>query len=169
MAMVTNLPASTARDVKLGIINEDRAYVYPYLKNYMNNSFLVFLLLHHERQILLKCKKETSKLLIQKNPQIEKLKSKILDCLSIYSFETVSDDAITQLVYSKYKEVLKLSLLEENMSDFIFKLDDEIAKKKDERINKLTLPITILGIISVIAAIMDIIRHILDYMGIFSS
>ena len=90
-------------------------------------------MLHHERQVLLNCKRNTIGLIKTDGKQVARIKSTILDCLSCYSFETVSDDAITQLVYEKYKGILKLPLLEENMSNLIFKLDDEIGKKKEAK------------------------------------
>ncbi len=170
MAMVIGLSKEIARD---------REYIYFYQKNYIHNSFLLFLLLHHERQVLIKCKKDTVELkavsyswwerilLKLKNKSVNSvgnIKSNILDCLSLYSFQTVSDDAITQLIYTKYREVLKIPQMEEAMSNLVFKLDDEIGKEKDAKVNKLTFWITVLGITSAISAVMDIISRIMDYM-----
>ena len=170
MAMTISLSKENARK---------REDIYFYQKNYIHNSFLLFLLLHHERQVLIKCKKDTVELKatsyswwekalysLQKKPvnSVGSIKSNILDCLSLYGFETVSDDAITQLIYAKYRKVLKIPQMEEAMSNLVFKLGDEIGKEKDEKINTLTFWITVLGITSAVSAVMDIISRVMTYM-----
>ena len=126
-------------------------------------------MLHHERQVLLNCKRNTIGLIKTDGKQVARINSTILDCLSCYSFETVSDDAITQLVYEKYKGILKLPLLEENMSNLIFKLDDEIGKKKEAKITKLTIVFSLLGAISVLGSALDIVQHIVNFVNFLNS
>ena len=158
MAMVLGLSKETIRESK-------ESYIPKYQENYVNNSFLLFLLLHHERQIMVRCKNDMIEVLNSRKKGIQMLKSNILDCLSFYSFQTVSDDSITQLVYDRYKEVLKIPQMEETMSNLIFKLDDELEKKKEKKMNQLTFGIAVFGIVSIIGATMDIIAHLLNWFG----
>ena len=152
MGLITNLNLNAITD------NYENKCMEELFRSEYNESFyLAFLLLQHERLLLLTYKKRM--LTLQKNgyKELGALKTSILNSLSCYTFQSISDDANCQLIYFGYRGLLKLSEDEEAMSNIIFKIDDEISKKKEQRVTVLTLLITVLGITSIVSSILDII------------
>lgn len=157
MGLITNLNLAAIMDSP-----EDKRQEKVFRSEYNMSFFLAFLLLQHERLLLLSYKK--SMLTLKKNGHraSEDLKTRILNCLSCYTFQSISDDANCQLIYSGYRGLLKLSQDEEIMSNIIFKIDDELGKKKEKKVTVLSLLLATLGIVSIVSSVLDIITFFMD-------
>ena len=84
-----------------------------------------------------------------KNARI--LKKNLLECLTDYSFEVISEEKYYQNVYLKYRELLSLEALEGNIGDLVNAINDELTSRRDGFINALFGLITIFGIVSVLS------------------
>lgn len=157
MGLITNLNLAAILDNP-----EDTRQEEIFRSEYNPSFFLAFLLLQHERLLLLTFKKRMLTLKKNGRKESEALKTSILNCLSCYTFQSISDDANCQLIYSGYRGLLKLSQDEEIMSNIIFKIDDELGKKKEQRVTLLSLLLAILGIVSIVSSVLDILTFFMD-------
>jgi len=157
MGLITNLNLAAIKDNP-----EDTRQEEIFRLEYNTSFFLAFLLLQHERLLLLTYKKRMLTLKENGRRESEALKTSILNCLSCYTFQSISDDANCQLIYSGYRGLLKLSQDEEIMSNIIFKIDDELGKKKEQRVTVLSLLLALLGIVSIVSSVLDILTFFMD-------
>ena len=111
----------------------------------------IFILLQHERMMLIDFKKRIIEHEKKENRKYKKLKTEILECLSKYTFETVSDSTVCQNIYMQYRRLWNLSEMEATMQDLIFTLNDEIAKRNERKIMVFTVVMTAAGVVSFIA------------------
>lgn len=129
-------------------------------KNIDTSYFLMYLLLIHEQQVLFMYYEQVIDFMSKdintdrskknfKNARI--LKKNLLECLTDYSFEVISEEKYYQNVYLKYRELLSLEALEGNIGDLVNAINDELTSRRDGFINALFGLITIFGIVSVLS------------------
>ena len=69
----------------------------------------------------------------------------------------MTEDDEFQGLYKDYRDVLNLTEYEETLSELVFKLDDEIDKGRDGRMNMISLVIGIMGLLQLITVVMEIV------------
>lgn len=138
---------------------EERKAEENFRKKYEENFLKVFLILHHERQMYLILRKQIVNQKSSNNAAIRKTKKQIIDLLTCFSYKIVTEDKEFQSVYNEYRNTLGLAEYESTLSDLVFKLDDEIDKGRDKKINFVSLLIGILGLLQLVTVITDIINY----------
>lgn len=123
---------------------------------YEESLLLMYMLLHHERQLYLKLRTKV----VTKDEKISNIKTKLLEMLTEYSFDIVSDDADFQELYERYKEILKLSNYEDTVSELVYKINDEMESKKEKRMNILEFIIAAIGVLQIISVVLDVIGFV---------
>ena len=74
--------------------------------------------------------------------------------------QVITEDTEFQALYDEYRRILNLSDYESTLSDLVFKLDDEIDKGRDKKINFISLIIAVLGLFQLVSVVADILGFI---------
>lgn len=116
----------------------------------------IFLLLQHERKAYSIYRKQVIDGRKLNKRKINLIKYEIIELLSCYSFTMVTENVDIQNVYSEYRKKLYLSEYESALSELIFRLDNEMEKKKEKKISSISFFITILSVAQLISVVIDL-------------
>lgn len=123
----------------------------------------IFLLLQHERKAYSIYRKQVIDGRKLNKRKINLIKYEIIELLSCYSFTMVTENVDIQNVYSEYRKKLYLSEYESALSELIFRLDNEMEKKKEKKISSISFFITILSVAQLISVVIDLFYFWKDY------
>ena len=139
---------------------EEKALEQDFRNKYNDNILKMFMLLHHERQLYLILRKQIVNAKNENAKVIKKIKERIIDLITCYSYKVITEDTEFQALYDEYRRILNLSDYESTLSDLVFKLDDEIDKGRDKKINFISLIIAVLGLFQLVSVVADILGFI---------
>lgn len=120
--------------------------VYP--KNVENDYFQVFLLVLHEREILLWYNYQ----IVQNWDCPQKLivlREELIQFKLWFSYNTVSIEMAYQNFYECLYKAFKLEKLENDVEDVIDKVHEFVTSKKDRKLNGMLAVVTVLAVVSV--------------------
>lgn len=118
-------------------------------RNTIYDYYYIFLLVAHEREILLKYNHEAVK--NRTNPKaLVSMKKDLLKLRVVYTYNTVSTESSYQRFYECIADEFNISSLEADIRDVVEAVDSHINERKDTRLNTVLSAISILAIFSVL-------------------
>ena len=89
----------------------------------------------------------------------KKIKKDLLRFLPSYSFRVVSTEIVYQQIFLSLQRILHLKELEENLRENISMLESAYEQRRDKRMNALLVILAILGVISAVADLLQVISY----------
>lgn len=118
-------------------------------RNTMYDYYYIFLLVAHEREILLKYNHEAVK--NRANPKaLVSMKKDLLELRVIYTYNTVSTESSYQRFYECIANEFNISSLEADIRDVVEAVENHVNERKDRKINALLSTLSILTIFSIL-------------------
>lgn len=118
-------------------------------KNSTYDYFYVFLLVAHEREILLKY--NFNAVQNRKNPKaLVKMKKDLLKLQILYTYNTVSTESVYQRFYDNLAQKFNISSLEADIRDVVENVESHVNDKKDRKVNTILTALSILAVFSVL-------------------
>lgn len=120
--------------------------------------FNLFLLCIHEQQgVMLYNQEEVA--IGKQIVHAKKIKKDLLRFLPSYSFRVVSTEIVYQQIFLSLQRILHLKELEENLRENISMLESAYEQRRDKRMNALLVILAILGVISAVADLLQVISY----------
>ena len=135
-------------------------------QNIDGSYLLMYLLVIHEQQVLFKYYEQVKDFISKENntgrskmttKNARYLKASLLEALTDYSFEVISEEKYYQKLFLHYRKELGLESLESNLGGLITTINDELASRRERLINALLGVITIFSITSVLGDITGVV------------
>lgn len=144
---------SSSGVVSLAVINEDDAHSYFLANNFMRSTlydyYYIFILLLHERELLLRY----NHLAVKNKSQTRKfigMKKNLLQLEILYTYNTVSTEASYQKFFNNLEDAFNISKLEDDIHEVIENVEAYVKDRKDRRTNTLLTAISVLAVFSVL-------------------
>ncbi len=144
--------------------DEDRVLEQNFRDRFEESIWMMYLLLHHEKQAYLIYRRVAVSETNKGKKELRLLKERIIDLLTCFSFKLVSEEADIQKWYSEYRNVLNLSDYEQTFSDLIFQLNNELDKRKENKITFISVIIAILGLLQLKPILEPIVDALISYV-----
>ncbi len=113
---------------------------------YEDDFFMMFMLLHHERNMYFYLREQMVSKLQTKSIKVGKVKDKIINLLTCYSYKIVTEDVDFQNIYEQYRDTLSLTEYENALSELVFRLNEEADKNKERRLTIIEIFIALIGL-----------------------
>lgn len=144
---------SSSGVASLAIIDEDKLHTEFLVKSFKKSTiydyYYIFVLLAHEREILLLYNYQAVK--NRENPKkLIGMKKNLLRLQIQYTYNTVSTEAAYQKFYMNLSEEFNISSLEEDIRGVVENVESHVNDKKDRKTNTLLTAISVLAVFSVL-------------------
>lgn len=118
-------------------------------RNTLYDYYYVFLLVLHEREVLLKYNHNA--VVNKSNPKaLIEMKKDLLKIRVLYTYNTVSTESSYQRFYEGISQKFNISCLEDDIQDVVEAVESHVNDKKDRKVNTILTALSLLAIFSIL-------------------
>ena len=131
--------------------NDDHAQflVKHFKKSTLYDYFYIFILVAHEREVLLRYNYDAVKNRMKPNKLIA-MRHKLIELDLQYTYNTISTESSYQKFYTNISEVFNISCLEQDIKNVIETVESHVNERNDRKTNTLLTAISVLAVFSVL-------------------
>lgn len=118
-------------------------------KSTLYDYFYIFILVAHEREILLKYNYDAVNNRMKPNRLIS-MRHKLIDLDLHYTYNTISTELSYQRFYTNISSIFNISCLEQDIKNVIETVESHVNERKDRKTNTLLTAISVLAVFSVL-------------------